>query len=273
MFLNWRGWTFLAVAIPLLAFATGLVPAEIAGALGLVALAGIGFSLFFATPRDAADKPMRISREYLPSALHYIIPLAERYGSEARVAQYDRQLERHVVYAETLSADDAAALGGLYIEICEKGHAAQINNWYQGHSGKKTCPSETTWPVYGLLFLFDQLAELGVAPFNDRKVGVQPPPRPPLDWSKLPPHLRYLAGPAEVYGDIQFENKIYKFLKERMTPDEKEELRALRQRFEQDHEAIYKWVDELSITAHREAALVYFLGHLLDIGHHELGLL
>src|SRR5436309_65108 len=46
---------------------------------------------------------MPISPEYLPSELRYIIPLAERHGSDARVAQYDRRLGRHVQYGETVS--------------------------------------------------------------------------------------------------------------------------------------------------------------------------
>ena len=277
MVLTWRGWVLLAIAIlvPLLASSAGLVSVGVAGAIGLAALTGVGFALVRSSRtsrRNAVETQMRISPGYLPVELHYIIPLAERHGSEARVAHYDRQLERHVMYGETLSENDLAPLRDLYVEIRDKGHAAQINNWHHGHSGKKTCPSETTWPVYGLLCLFEQLAEIGVAPFTDRTVGVQEPPQPPLDWIKLPPHLRYLAGPAEVYGAIQFENKIYKFLKERMTPDERDELRALRQRYAQDGDAIDQWLDEFSMSVHREAALVYFTGNLLALGG-DLGVL
>ncbi|MBN9520530.1 hypothetical protein J0H58_18725 [bacterium] len=110
---------------------------------------------------------MPISPEYLPSELHYIIPLAERHGSEARVAQYDHRLGRPVQYAETLSVADIEPLRRLYTEIGANGHGPGINNWHQGHDGKRTCPPETTWPVYGLLCLFAQLGQLGVAPFSD----------------------------------------------------------------------------------------------------------
>ena len=110
---------------------------------------------------------MPISPDYLPSELHYIIPLAELHGTDARVAQYDRTLGRHVQYVERLSAAEIGPLRLLYIDIRDRGHAALINGWHQGHNCKGTCPPETTWPVYGLLCLFQQLGNRGVTPFND----------------------------------------------------------------------------------------------------------
>jgi len=110
---------------------------------------------------------MPISSNYLPNELHYIIPLAERYGSDARVAEYDHRLGRCVRYGEKLSAYDIEPLRQLYSEIAAKGHGPVINDWHQGHSCKGTCPPETTWPIYGLLCLFAQLGTLGIAPFND----------------------------------------------------------------------------------------------------------
>ncbi|OWK38521.1 hypothetical protein [Fimbriiglobus ruber] len=214
---------------------------------------------------------MPISPEYVPSELHYIIPLAEQHGTEARVAHYDYILGRHVRYGENLTEADIEPLRQLYVEIRSKGHGTLINSWHQSHSGKKTCPAETTWPIYGLLHLFSQLADLGVAPFNDGLVRPEAAPKPPLDWSKLPPPLRYLAGPAEVYGELQFESRIYEFLEKRMTEDERSELRELSRRYDRDGEAINRWLDAFSITDHPEARLVYFTGHLLGTGA-DLGL-
>jgi hypothetical protein len=134
---------------------------------------------------------MPISPEYLPKELHYIIPLAERHGSDARVSKFNRRLGRHVKPEEV----------------------------------KLTAVS--------------------------------------LDWGKLPQSLRYLAGPAEVYGGYQFDEPIYQFLTERMTEDERVELRALSQRAGQDEEAINRWLDEFSMTEHPEARLVYFTRHLV----------
>ena len=110
---------------------------------------------------------MPISPKYLPSELHYIIPLAERHGSEARVARFDHRLGRHVRYGETLTAEDIEPLRRLYAEICSKGQGPLINRWHQEHDDRRKCPPETTWPIYGLLCLFDQLGRLEIAPFND----------------------------------------------------------------------------------------------------------
>jgi hypothetical protein len=215
---------------------------------------------------------MPISFEYLPTELHYIIPLAERHGSGARVAEYDRRLGRHVQYGETLSAKDIEPLRQLYAEISAKGHGPLINSWHQSHDSKGTCPPETTWPVFGLLCLFAQLGKLGIPPFSD---GVVCPEEKQtaetLDWSKLPASLQYLARPAEIYGRLQFDDPIYEFLPERMTTNEQAELRALSQRYGQDWEAIDRWLDEVPMTDHPEARLVYFTGHLLGTGA-DLGL-
>jgi hypothetical protein len=115
---------------------------------------------------------MAISSEELPSELHYIIPLAERHGSNARIALFDHHLGRHVQYGEKLSSDDIESLRQLYYEIKAKGHGPLINSWHA------TCKAthdrdirDTTWPVYGLLCLFAQLGSLGVSPFNDGSVG------------------------------------------------------------------------------------------------------
>jgi len=116
---------------------------------------------------------MPISPGYVPSELHYIIPLAERHGSDARIAQFDHARGRHVLYAETLSAEDIEPLRQLFVEIAVNGHGPLIESWHKGHDCKGTCPPETTWPIYGLLSLFRQLGELGLPPFGD---GLDPKP-------------------------------------------------------------------------------------------------
>jgi hypothetical protein len=110
---------------------------------------------------------MPISPEFLPSELHYIIPLAEQHGTEARIAHYDGALGRHVQYGDRLSDEEIEPLRLLYAEISVRGHSPLVNRWHQSHDCKGTCPPETTWPVYGLLCLFRQLGELGIVPFND----------------------------------------------------------------------------------------------------------
>jgi hypothetical protein len=93
-----------------------------------------------------------------------------------------------------------------------------------------------------------------------------------LNWNKLPLALRYLAGPAEVYGGYQFDDPIYEFLQKRMTREEQAELRELSRRMGQDWETIDRWLDEYPMTVHAEARLVYFTGHLVGTAA-DLGLL
>jgi hypothetical protein len=84
-----------------------------------------------------------------------------------------------------------------------------------------------------------------------------------LNWNKLPAALRYLAGPAEVYGGLQYDHAIYDFLQRHMTPEERAELRALSEKYRRDGEAIDRWLDEFPMTAHPEARLVYFTRYLV----------
>lgn len=93
-----------------------------------------------------------------------------------------------------------------------------------------------------------------------------------LDWNKLPSGLRYLAEPATKYGEIQFENRIIDFLRREATAADLEALQALKPLVIRDEDAIDTWIDGLGITKHREAALVYFLLHLMALGN-DAGLL
>jgi hypothetical protein len=86
-----------------------------------------------------------------------------------------------------------------------------------------------------------------------------------LDWSKLPPGLEWLAAPAERYGWLQFDDRIYDFLRS-VSPAERAELQALGQRWSDAWPAIDAWLDGHRITAHPEARLVYFTGYLLGTG-------
>src|SRR5262245_7502108 len=93
-----------------------------------------------------------------------------------------------------------------------------------------------------------------------------------LDWSKLPPHLSYLAQPSAKYGALQFDDPIYEFLQKTMTSSERDELLELGKLMSRDWDAIERWLDEYSMTDHPEAARVYFTAHLMAIGN-DLGVL
>ena len=82
----------------------------------------------------------------------------------------------------------------------------------------------------------------------------------PLDWSKLPISLRYLAAPAEKYGRHQFDNRIFDYLKGKMTEQEREELAELGRNMARDWDMINSWLDKHAITEHREAAVIFLPG-------------
>ncbi len=86
-----------------------------------------------------------------------------------------------------------------------------------------------------------------------------------LDWSKLPPELRWLAAPAERYGHYQFDDPIYDFLRG-LDPAERGELQELSRRWGEAFPAIDAWLSAYRMTAHPEARLVYFTGYLLGTG-------
>ncbi len=88
----------------------------------------------------------------------------------------------------------------------------------------------------------------------------------PLDWTKRPADLRYLAGPVTRYGAFQFDNRILDFLENQMTEAERGELRELGRLMARDWDAIRAWLDAHPMTEHREAALVYFTLHMLALG-------
>jgi hypothetical protein len=220
------------------------------------------FSRLFGRRKKSSTESIVISPEYLPPELHYIIPLAQRHGSDARIHEFDPKLGRRVSHAEKLTPKDIDELRALYCEIREKDHGPAINRWHKDKEWRN-CPNETSWPVYGLLCLFGQLSELGIEPFTDGKVRTMEFPVE-LDWSKLPPELRYLSGSAEVYGAYQFDDRIFEFL-DRMTDDERTELIALNERMSGDWDAIDAWLKKYSMVEHKEAALVYFTMYLIGM--------
>jgi succinate dehydrogenase flavin-adding protein (antitoxin of CptAB toxin-antitoxin module) len=88
----------------------------------------------------------------------------------------------------------------------------------------------------------------------------------PLDWSKLPKGLEYLAEPAARYGALQFDGSIFDFLENQMSPANRNELQELGRLMARDWDVINSWLDAYPMTEHREAALVYFTVHLLALG-------
>lgn len=185
---------------------------------------------------------MPISLEFLPRELHYIVPLAEQHGAGARVSHYDATPGRHVKYGERLSEEDMKPLRQLYAQISAKGHGPLINSWHQSQ-GKDACPPETTWPVYGLLCLFQQLGDLGFAPFNDGIVGPmsgegQLTRR--MDPAKIPETLRPFIPLFEKWGDGDDLNRLELIKKALDDPAEMAELKEWHLKLSQVDRASYE---------------------------------
>ncbi|VTR96330.1 unnamed protein product [Gemmata massiliana] len=87
----------------------------------------------------------------------------------------------------------------------------------------------------------------------------------PLDWSKLPSELSWLAGPAERFGLLQVDDPIHDFLRG-LDPVGRDELRTLSEQWGGAWPAVNSWLGEYPTTAHPEARLVYSTGHLLGTG-------
>lgn len=93
-----------------------------------------------------------------------------------------------------------------------------------------------------------------------------------LDWSKLPASLAYLQEPAEKYGALEFETRIFDFL-DGASEEEMNELASLAERIRLggDIDAINRWIDRFPITEHEEGARVYFLLLVLDLAGLDFG--
>src|SRR5262245_29361639 len=87
-----------------------------------------------------------------------------------------------------------------------------------------------------------------------------------LDWNKLPEQLRYVVPAAIKYGALKWDERIFNFLQNEMTPPERLELIELGRKMAIDFAAFEKWLDDFPMTVHPEAALVYFTTYLLAMG-------
>lgn len=93
----------------------------------------------------------------------------------------------------------------------------------------------------------------------------------PVDWSALPEKFRHLIPFFELYGSLQFENKIIHKL-ETMPDAELEEVRRVFESLLPDEDELDRWSDDIGITQSRAAALVCFTLDFLAIAN-DSGLL
>lgn len=186
--------------------------------------------------------------QYLASAL-------EKYAVDD--VQVKQEQDRIV---DSLTAADLTELARVYREIERRGDALALSRFSRG-------PRDDEWGlerrrVWLLFCLFHALARRDIEPFASRTVEYQGEVVQ-LDWSKLPPELQYLAGPAEKYGKYQFMEDVWNFF-DRMTPAEYEELLEVERRGKEDWKKIDEFLDRYPMTEHKECALIYFLFLLID---------
>ncbi|MEJ5275985.1 MAG: hypothetical protein WHU94_08755 [Thermogemmata sp.] len=186
----------------------------------------------------------------------YLAMAAAKYGIDD-VQVWHRKQE----ILDNLTADDMTELARVYQEIERRGDSLALSKWICDRRDDSLARERRQ--ALMLLFLFGGLAERGIAPFSSKTVQLQEE-AVPLDWTKLPPELRYLAEPAEKYGKYQFPAQIDAFI-DTMTPSQQAELQEIDRRSLADKTKIEDFLDTYRMTEHREAELIYFLFHLIEI--------
>ena len=193
--------------------------------------------------------------------VEYLHPVAAKYGvDDAQVVHVCRELVRNLEPAQISELADA------YREIERREDSFAISHWLN-----TTPPSEQGRgefrPMLMLFYLFEELAQQNVPPFNDGVVRLYPEPDPKLDWTKLPPDLSYLAGPAAKYGHYCNIFTVAERIN-RMTPEEKEELAVVARRVIEDDDGIREWQKKFDMLEHPEAERIHFLFGVIE----QLGL-
>jgi hypothetical protein len=185
----------------------------------------------------------------------YLAATAAKYGVEDVLLRH--QCEALV---DSYTRNDLADLAAAYREIERREDNLPLAEWVKERS-EDGLQSERR-KVYLLFPIFFVLGQRGIAPFSSGRVQLTRVPKP-LDWSKLPAELQYLAKPAEKYGRYQFHDEIVKFLRI-LTDEQFAELVAVKKRAGRDGAKIDAFLKEFRMTEHREAELVYFMFGVID---------
>ena len=112
---------------------------------------------------------------------------------------------------EELTDHDLKVLADAYTEIERRNDCKAISEWYYQQAGNPLAKNERR-RMWLLFILFGGLADREIPPFRTRSVRFTQPARPPLDWTKLPESLRWIAPYAEKYGQYQYDDRIMDFL-------------------------------------------------------------
>lgn len=195
----------------------------------------------------------------------YMREAATRYGVDAvQVTNPRGTTFDQVKFIEGLTADDYTALRIVYEQIAERADAPRISQWMRSENKADGLHDERR-RAFLLFVLFKTLGdERGIDPFSDKRVRLAPVPEKPLDWSKLPKNLAWLAVPAEKYGIYQFPEEVDEFYTTKISPEDRAELRALAAKCKQHRDYIERFLSTHRMTEHREAELISFFRDLLD---------
>jgi hypothetical protein len=164
-------------------------------------------------------------------------------------------------FTASLSQDTIERLGRFYDNAVADGDVQRLNAWLET-AGPPTPAASDERLVHNLLIVFQYLGMSGYKPFESYAFRPMVPPR--LDWSKLPEEMSFLAGPAEKYQDVVFDEQQEDFVAN-ATSDQRKEFEELDRLCNQvGTKQIVQWQVSMGVREHREAALVANLGELIS---------
>lgn len=251
--LSWFGihvpqWLVAPLLIVAIYAILGLVSNEGTSLVGL-AYAGLAvYSIFHVSKWERTEQGggrTMLNWNTVPERFHYLrnTVLDNRLG-DLRVAYFDEVLRRHVRPGESITEEELPELARVYQEICQREDNFAILDWLDDASKAEEQPvRDAAWYIEGLLFLFHDLADLGVIPFSERVI-IAEKQEPPLDWSTLPSELAYLAEAVEKYAGLHSEMAILEWL-DQSNEEDIEELRELAQRMLRDEQKISEWSEKV----------------------------
>jgi hypothetical protein len=183
---------------------------------------------------------------------------AREYGTaEVMVVPLCKQI------AEKLSPEALRRLAEIYDRIWRQEDELLIRQWLSNASPAQRARGMPGY-VVRLLMLLNALGELGVAPFNARRIDYNTPLQA-CGWDDLPTELHYLIGAAQKYARWRTDQDRLDFLAS-ANEDDLYELAALWKRMrESGHAAIAnRWMCGCP-DDRAESAKLYGLCLLMDL--------
>lgn len=213
------------------------------------------------------SKTIIVDWQRVPSRFHYFREAVQACG-ETRILKYNEALGRHVRFVDNVTKEQLSHLIPVYEKVRAQRELESLWDWLEKAEYGSESEKAAAWYVRGILMIFSDLAEDGVAPFSREQISACRP-RSPLRGigvlTQLPEALSYLVAPAMKYGRYQFEQEIFQFL-EHATSDEMEELAMTAERVlaNNHYPEVNRFLDRYDLTVYREAANLYFLFGVLD---------